>query len=700
MAGFEVTLDIPLHCEDAPSKVGPGYMIVCDGLGSGALKVEYNGEVHTSAYYASRVVSETASLFVESNRDRFFDGDVDGTVSDLKAEIQASLSRFVLETGIDPEGIGGNLFRILPTTLACIVYREIDGMVDAQTIWAGDSRCYCMDPIHGLRQISDDDIKAEKDPMGCLLEDTPMSNVICFDKDFHINHVRHSFDNPCLLFVASDGCFAYLDSPMSFERLFLPSGSVEDFNLEAQLDAMLSIKKFDDRSLAGVCFGIANDEAYAETFSERAKKMQDECFSKMVYDGDLSVLRDRMKAARSLPKGPERTEAMTAVRAELAPIEKVNENLMVELWDGYKGSYDSLRSSYHASRVKEAIIERSEKSIEGAVGKALREYIRGTLVGSTDDSVTFAAADSTQKSIADSASELIEGIIQESVREAVKGATEELVDDSRRESAEKSIVDASVEALKGRAREMFVAGTEFVSGREVRKATVSNPDARTAGIETEGQIDTAEARVRSMGRVGGIYVIDRSTIRDHGYYLDARATADGRSNKRYRVVFKPISEYDSKRAKFVKSREFTIICSNSHGLQAPLHAEVTSGMLITVFSEVRPERCKEYGPADICRLKDRQFLDMAISLMEVVGQLHYNNLVHGDISPENVWIWRRIDNGQFRCRINNYSRMFLKSGVYCDIDLAVPMRSAAYDSERLAVPFARMPCCPPCRLLP
>lgn len=353
MTDFEVSLDLPLHGEDAPPRIGRGYVIVCDGLGSGALKVEYGGETHTGAYFASRIVSETVSSFIESDRDRFFDADIDETLSELKEKIKSSLSEFVSKAGINPEGIGGNMFKILPTTLACIVFRETEGGVDTQTVWVGDSRCYCMDPSEGLRQISDDDIKVEKNPMDCLIEDTPMSNTICYDKDFHINHVRHSFDAPCLLFAASDGCYGYLDSPMDLEGLLLPSGAAEEFNLTEQLHAQLSTKKFDDRSLAGVCFGIEDDAQYAKLFSDRASMMRDQFFSKMIYKETLETLNGRMKEARALPKGPERNEAIAAVRAEMNPIKDANTELMVGLWGDYKGSYDALRLEFHAKRIEE-----------------------------------------------------------------------------------------------------------------------------------------------------------------------------------------------------------------------------------------------------------------------------------------------------------------------------------------------------------
>ena len=54
-----------------------------------------------------------------------------------------------------------------------------------------------------------------------LTDDSVMSNCISADTEFHINHRQVELWAPFLLLCATDGCFAYVRSPMHFEHLLL-----------------------------------------------------------------------------------------------------------------------------------------------------------------------------------------------------------------------------------------------------------------------------------------------------------------------------------------------------------------------------------------------------------------------------------------------------------------------------------------------
>lgn len=55
-------------------------------------------------------------------------------------------------------------------------------------IWAGDSRAYVLKPDKGLIQLSKDDLKLDNDPFENLKNDSPLSNMICLENDFKLNH--------------------------------------------------------------------------------------------------------------------------------------------------------------------------------------------------------------------------------------------------------------------------------------------------------------------------------------------------------------------------------------------------------------------------------------------------------------------------------------------------------------------------------
>ena len=181
-----------------------------DGCGgSGSKKYEnYSGK--SGAYIASRAVcGGVKTWFCES-----------GNGSELNDYIHKALN--VCKKYADKGGrILGSLSKDFPTTAAIITGSFSANKIDAECFWAGDSRCYMLDAV-GLHQLTEDDLDGQ-DAMSNLTEDGVMTNVINASTSFEVHSKKLSFEKPCILLTATDGCFGYLRSPMEFEHLLVDS---------------------------------------------------------------------------------------------------------------------------------------------------------------------------------------------------------------------------------------------------------------------------------------------------------------------------------------------------------------------------------------------------------------------------------------------------------------------------------------------
>jgi hypothetical protein len=163
------------------------------------------------------------------------------------------------------------LHKRLPTTLACVTMAVAQKELRAQTIWAGDSRCFCMTPEEGLQQLSVDDQKQLCDPFESLSLDPQMSNYVNADTDFVFNSARFRFSLPAVLLVATDGCFQYVETPAHFEELLLNSlalaGSAEEWStvLNQTIEALTG----DDASMSLQAVGWTSFESLKLAFEVR-----------------------------------------------------------------------------------------------------------------------------------------------------------------------------------------------------------------------------------------------------------------------------------------------------------------------------------------------------------------------------------------------------------------------------------------------
>jgi len=193
------------------------------------------------------------------------------------------------------------------------------GRYAGHLFWAGDSRAYLADPETGLMQLTTDDLRSGGDAMRNLTDDSAMSNAISADTDFHINHRQVELQAPFLLLCATDGCFAYVRSPMHFEQLLLSTlGAARDVtDWQRSLEAAVTAITGDDAALA--LLGLGTDLAgFKRLFKDRAAELQRR------YIDPLDDLEGEVQRAEQ----------------ELAGLRARRAALGAELWGAYKPGYE------------------------------------------------------------------------------------------------------------------------------------------------------------------------------------------------------------------------------------------------------------------------------------------------------------------------------------------------------------------------
>lgn len=250
---------------------------VFDGLGgSGSVVYKEGEEAHTGAYLASRVVRNTTIDFFTNLKDA--DCNYRLTSSQLhmfKTLIVKNLNEKLSKQTFETSKLKSSLIRTFPTTLALINYELSDNGVDADVIWAGDSRAYSLSPNLGLVQLSKDDLKLQNDPFENIERDSPLSNMINLEEDFFLNHLNFHFDSPVILLVATDGCFGYYPTPMHFEYAILSSiknsNSIEE--MQSSLTEEFKNVTGDDCSMALTLVNFKDFVGFKSLFSDRFEEL-------------------------------------------------------------------------------------------------------------------------------------------------------------------------------------------------------------------------------------------------------------------------------------------------------------------------------------------------------------------------------------------------------------------------------------------
>ena len=306
-------------------RVGPdlGLLGVFDGMGGAGGRVydTHDGR-HTGAYIASRFARNVVERLMLELIKPEWNLDGPATAAELQRVLASSLAARLAELKAPETTLRSKLVKALPTTMTLAVLQRTDpaeGRYACHLFWAGDSRAYLADPQAGLMQLTTDDLRSGGDAMRNLTDDSVMSNCISADTEFHINHRQVELQAPFLLLCATDGCFAYVRSPMHFEQLLLSTlGAARDVSdWQRSLEAAVTAVTGDDAALA--LLGPGTDLAgFKRLFKDRAAELQRR------YIDPLDDLEGAVQRAEQ----------------ELAELRARHAALGAELWGAYKPGYE------------------------------------------------------------------------------------------------------------------------------------------------------------------------------------------------------------------------------------------------------------------------------------------------------------------------------------------------------------------------
>jgi serine/threonine protein phosphatase PrpC len=310
---------------DPMLRVGPdlGLLGVFDGMGGAGGRVYDTPDGrHTGAWIASRFARNVVERLMLELIKPEWNLDGPATAAELQRVLASSLAARLAELKAPETTLRSKLVKALPTTMTLAVLQRTNPAAASYAchlFWAGDSRAYAVDPNVGAMQLTTDDLRSGGDAMRNLTDDSVMSNCISADTEFHINHRQVELQAPFLLLCVTDGCFAYVRSPMHFEQLLL--STLQDArDAEAwrrALEAKVTAITGDDAALALLGLG-ADLDGFKQLFRDRTAGLQRH------YIDPLEELDGQVHRAEQ----------------ELAGLRARRVELGGELWGAYKGSYE------------------------------------------------------------------------------------------------------------------------------------------------------------------------------------------------------------------------------------------------------------------------------------------------------------------------------------------------------------------------
>ncbi|RAY16039.1 serine/threonine protein phosphatase [Actinomadura craniellae] len=264
----------PGHGEDAEPLLvhhvptGEGVAGVFDGSGGSGSAFAYEspgGTPRSGAWVGARVARAGVESWFRDGVGRSAEFDAES----LRGRLDVAL------TGMRPHRRGklvGSARKDLPTTMAVVRYRLDGRRAECQALWAGDSRAYVLSPRAGLQALTRDHT-VETDALEQLLQDPPLTNVLCAGGRFEVDSRALLLDLPCVLVCATDGFFGYVDTPAHFECHLL--GALQDSADAAEWARLLaervSAYTADDASLSLVGLGYRDFRQLRRSFGPRAR---------------------------------------------------------------------------------------------------------------------------------------------------------------------------------------------------------------------------------------------------------------------------------------------------------------------------------------------------------------------------------------------------------------------------------------------
>jgi serine/threonine protein phosphatase PrpC len=306
-------------------RVGPdlGLLGVFDGMGGAGGRVYDTADGrHTGAYIAARFARNVVERLMLELIKPEWNLDGPATAAELHRVLASSLAARLAELKAPETTLRSKLVKALPTTMALAVLQRTDpatGSYACHLFWAGDSRAYAGGPEAGLQQLTTDDLRSGGDAMRNLADDSVMSNAISADTDFRINHRQVELQAPFLLLCATDGCFAYVRSPMHFEHLLLSTlqAARDVTGWQKALEGAVTAITGDDAALALLGLG-ADLGGFKQLFKDRTAEVERR------YIDPLEELDGQVQRAEQ----------------ELAGLRARRTELGAELWGAYKPGYE------------------------------------------------------------------------------------------------------------------------------------------------------------------------------------------------------------------------------------------------------------------------------------------------------------------------------------------------------------------------
>ena len=218
--------------------------------------------------------------------------------SDFKELIQTKIKQIAKNANLIYESSFSGL-ALLGTTLCATIYLEHENCVEAIYLTAGDSRPYVWSEKNGLCQILEDQEG----------KDGGMTNYIKANDnaDFDIKCDYFSFEKPCVLFNASDGCFdsGKFISQLAFEKTIL-EGAISSDSTEKMSEYLTSFfldygRHDDSSTIAMKMFGYETYEAFSTACRNRMSFLQAEYFDKMEDLLDADYISEYEEYERTFP---------------------------------------------------------------------------------------------------------------------------------------------------------------------------------------------------------------------------------------------------------------------------------------------------------------------------------------------------------------------------------------------------------------
>ena len=217
----------------------------------------------TSALWASRIIISRC-VYALLCEEKFANGDLSS--DELRAELADFIEKSLKDVKEEFDLKKGDFEdqQILPSTLSAIRFKEENDKVIAESIWAGDSRCYALTK-DGLIPLSVD----EEDGTGV------MTNKFYYGYEASLRYSKIILDKPCVLMAISDGIFdPYIPyDHFGVENVFLSkilsSGSKEELR-ESLYQHYVSVRG-DDATVAFVPFGFDSYDHMKSFFKERSE---------------------------------------------------------------------------------------------------------------------------------------------------------------------------------------------------------------------------------------------------------------------------------------------------------------------------------------------------------------------------------------------------------------------------------------------